>query len=81
MKDLLESKLIHDETPIKLENLSPEKHGKSAYCELTYTPSKLADNVIYKDVTVIRRIEESSEKLRENEALNDCLRDRVKQLE
>ena len=32
----------------KLGNISPEKYGKGAYSELTYTPSKLADNVLFR---------------------------------
>jgi hypothetical protein len=48
MENLLNSRLSRDESPTKLENLSPEKFGKGAYAVLTYTPSKLADNVLFR---------------------------------
>jgi hypothetical protein len=48
MEQLLNSRLSHDASPTKLQNLSPDKFGKSAYAGLTYTPSKLADNVLFK---------------------------------
>ena len=48
MEHLLNSRLSRDQSPAKLENLSPEKFGKSAYASLTYTPSKLADNVLFR---------------------------------
>ena len=49
MHNLLESRRsLKPESPEKLHNLSPEKYGKAAYVELTYTPSKLADNVLYR---------------------------------
>ena len=38
-----------DRSPIRLKNLSPEKYGKAAYDDnRTYTPSKLADNILYR---------------------------------
>ncbi len=57
MDHLLNSRLSRDQSPTKLENLSPEKFGKGAYASLTYTPSKLADNVLYKEVTTFKKIE------------------------
>lgn len=38
-------------------NLSPEKYGKGAYAELTFTPSKLADNVLYREASSLKRVE------------------------
>lgn len=46
----------HEEHVFTLENLSPEKYGKAAFANLTYTPSKLADNVLYKDVSNQKKI-------------------------
>jgi hypothetical protein len=57
MENLLNSRLSRDESPTKLLNLSPEKFGKGAYASLTYTPSKLADNVLFKEVTTLKKIE------------------------
>lgn len=68
------------ENPEKLENLSPDKYGKAAYVELTYTPSKLADNVIYRDASSLRKMEEGTNRNRELEALNSLLEDRLNQL-
>ena len=48
MESLLASRKISEE-PSRLEGLSPEKYGKAAFSTLTYTPSKLADNVLYKE--------------------------------
>lgn len=48
MDSLLLSRIKKDVSPAKLTNLSPEKYGKAAWADLTYTPSKLADNVIYR---------------------------------
>lgn len=47
MESLLASRKVQEE-PSRLDNLSPEKYGKAAFSSLTYTPSKLADNVLYK---------------------------------
>jgi hypothetical protein len=57
MDQLLNSRLSQDFSPTKLENLSPEKYGKSAYASLTFTPSKLADNVLFKEATTFKKIE------------------------
>lgn len=48
MDFLLNSRLDRTESPHKLDNISPEKYGRSAYASLSYTPSKLAGNVLYK---------------------------------
>jgi hypothetical protein len=42
MDSLIRSRMRKDVTPTKLSNLSPEKYGKAAWADLTYTPSKLA---------------------------------------
>lgn len=56
MERLLDSRLSRDQSPTKLDNLSPEKFGKGAYASLTYTPSKLADNVLYKEASNFKKI-------------------------
>ena len=56
MDQLLNSRLSRGESPTKLENLSPEKFGRGAYANLTYTPSKLADNVLFKEATTLKKI-------------------------
>ena len=57
MEHLLNSRMSADQSPSKLENLSPEKYGKAAYASLTFTPSKLADNILYKEATTFKKIE------------------------
>jgi hypothetical protein len=47
-----------------MENLSPSKYGKGAFVELSYTPSKLADSVLYRDAITMKKIEEGNEKIR-----------------
>ena len=59
MQNLLEhSRRIanQNESPVKLSNISPEKFGKVAFCDLTYTPSKLADNFLFRDATTLKKI-------------------------
>lgn len=56
MDHLLNSRLSREQSPSKLDNLSPEKYGKGAYANLTYTPSKLADNILFKEVTTLKKI-------------------------
>ncbi len=68
------------ESPVKLDHLSPDKYGKGAFCDLTYTPSKLADNFLFRDVTTLKKIEEGNGKLRETEALKSLFQDRLEQL-
>jgi hypothetical protein len=48
MDHLLESRLQGAESTLKLEGLSPDRFGRSAYAGLSYTPSKLAGNVLFK---------------------------------
>ena len=48
MEQLLISRINKPEETTKLENLSPEKFGRSAYAKMSYTPSKLANTVLYK---------------------------------
>ena len=48
MDKLLFGKKQKTEQQQKLGNISPEKYGKGAYADLTYTPSKLADNVLFR---------------------------------
>jgi hypothetical protein len=81
MDYLLNSRLDRSESPLKLDHLSPEKFGKSAYASLSYTPSKLASNVLFKEVSSMRKVEESSSKAREWEALNNFLKDKLKHLQ
>lgn len=64
MEHLLNSRMSKEGSPTKLENLSPEKFGKAAYATLSFTPSKLVDNVLYKEATQFKRIEEESSKVR-----------------
>lgn len=80
MDSLLGSRMNKDATPTKLENLSPEKYGKAAWAELTYTPSKLADNIIFREATTLRKTEEGSSKVRELEAMNGFIKERMSQL-
>jgi hypothetical protein len=47
---------------------------------LTYTPSKLVDNVLFKEVTTLKKIEEESSKVRESDAFNSILKDRLSQI-
>ncbi len=56
MEKLLASRTKYDEELISVGNISPEKYGKSAYCNLQYTPSKLADNVLFKEVTNLKKV-------------------------
>jgi hypothetical protein len=44
---------------------------------LTYTPSKLADNVLFREASSLKRIEEESSKVREYESQNQLLSDQV----
>lgn len=68
MQNLLErSRRVanQNESPVKLSHLSPDKFGKGAFCDLAYTPSKLVDNILYREVTTLKKIEEGNGKLRE----------------
>ena len=66
MQNLLNSpsNKLEEETAEKLENLSPAKYGKAAYVNLTYTPSKLKENVLYRETSTMKRVEESNSKVR-----------------
>ena len=48
MDSLIMSRMRKDKSPAKLNNLSPDKYGKAAWADLSYTPCKLADNVIFR---------------------------------
>ena len=58
MDKLLDSRRSRAEAPEKIGDISPEKYGKGAYCDLTFTPSKLADNVLFRDVSNMKKVEE-----------------------
>ena len=64
MDHLLDSRMSREESPSRLENLSPLKYGKAAFASLTFTPSKLVDNVLYKEATTFKKVEEESSKVR-----------------
>jgi hypothetical protein len=51
-----DGKYVGATSPTKLYNLSPEKYGKTAFRELTYTPEKLSENFLYKEVTITKKI-------------------------
>lgn len=82
MQNLLQSpsKQLEDETPERLDHLSPDKYGKAAYVDLTYTPSKLKENVLYRETTTLKRVEESHSKVRELESLNIILEDKLSKI-
>ena len=82
MQNLLDSpsRKLEEETTEKLENLSPAKYGKAAYVNLTYTPSKLKENVLYRQTSTMKRVEESNSKVRELEANNIMLEDKVNKI-
>lgn len=65
MDSLLMSRMNKDVSPTKLQNLSPDKYGKAAWAELTYTPSKLANNILFREAVTLKKTEEGSSKLRE----------------
>lgn len=77
----MESRLQGAETAHKLEGLSPDRFGRSAYASLSYTPSKLAGNVLFKEASSMRRVEESSSKAREWEAVGQQLRVKLRHLQ
>ena len=54
-ENLLNSRINKDISPSRLKNLSPDKYGKAAWAELAYTPCKLADNVIYREATTMKK--------------------------
>lgn len=48
MDSLHLSRFTKNQITSKLVNLSPEKYNRSAWADLTYTPSKLTNNVLYR---------------------------------
>ena len=60
--------------------MSPEKFGKGAYADLSYTPYKLADNVLYREAVTLKKYEENTNKVREFTAENSFLKDKIRQL-
>jgi len=64
MDSLIRSRMRKDVSPARLTNLSPDKYGKAAWADMTYTPSKLADNVIFREAATLKKNEEGSNKLR-----------------
>lgn len=68
-------------SPTRLYNLSPEKYGKTAFRELSYTPEKLNENFLYKEVTVTKKIEVEKKRIRELESLTAVQQEKIKQLE
>lgn len=77
MQKLLLSRKQKEEPPEYLDKLQPEKYGKGAYCELSYTPSKLADHILYKEANYLKKLEEELSKNRELEAANVKLTDQI----
>ena len=57
MDSLLMSRMKKDVSPSKLYNLSPDKYGKAAWADLTYTPAKLAENPIFREATTQKKHE------------------------
>ena len=68
MEKLLIRRKDKTESPEKLDQLEPEKYGKGAYCDLTYTPSKLADHILFREANYLKKIEEEASRCREIEA-------------
>lgn len=64
MDQLLLSRLDKDEEVTRLDNLSPDKFGRGAFARLSYTPSKLANNVLYKEALQLKKTEENGSKVR-----------------
>ena len=48
---------------------------------MSYTPSKLATNVLFKDVHNMKKTEENGSKLRESESMNQVFRDKIRHLQ
>ena len=80
MDRLLTSRKHKEEHLERIEKLSPEKYGKGAYYELTYTPSKLADNILYREASYMKKIEEETCTSRELESQNKFLSDQIANL-
>ena len=67
--------------PEKLTGLSPEKYGKAAYIDLSFTPSQLNENVLYRDAMKMKTMEDPNQRVRELEAECVQLSDKVSKLE
>lgn len=52
------------DTPQVIESLPADKYGKAAFVELTYTPKKLKDNLLYIEAVTMKKEEEKNNKLR-----------------
>jgi hypothetical protein len=74
---MLFSRRQKEETVEQIESISPEKYGKGAFLDLTFTPSKLSEHVLYREATHLKKIEEESCKGREFEVTNRVLADQV----
>lgn len=68
-------------TPVPLKNLSPEKFGRSAFRELSYTPEKLVETILYKDVASNKKLELEKKRIRELESEVAVQGEKVRQLE
>lgn len=64
-----------------LSGLSPEKYGRSAFRELSYTPEKLYESFMYKENTSNKRVEEERRRVRELESSNTLHTEKIRQLE
>ena len=60
---LLSSRKQKDEQET-VAGLSPEKYGRAAYQDLTYSPSLLAENVLYREAANLKLIEDKAKKAR-----------------
>lgn len=75
------SKDPHSSSPTRLKNLSPEKYGRTAFRELSYTPEKLTENFLYKEITVTKKIEVEKKRIRELESETAVQAEKIRQLE
>ena len=57
-----------------MSNLSFDKYGKAAFVDLTCTSSKLVDNLLYREVTTLNKIDVGSNKTWELEAKSRYIR-------
>lgn len=69
-----------DGSPVRISGLSPEKYGSTAFKNLSYTPEKLQDNFIFREVTVTKKIETEKNRIRELESLNSLLEEKIRHL-
>ena len=61
-------------------DISPERHGSTTFKNLSYTPEKLENSYMYKEVTITKKIETEKNRIRELESLNALLEDKIKHL-